>query len=567
MRRRTVTALSALALLAPLLAGVAPAHAGPAPGAARAAGADRLAVHTGVLDAAGLGALSDLGLDRHELVLTDPGPGAAPGSVRVEAVLSGEQARRLAARGVDVAPAPAAAPRRDTLAAPAAPVFRRYAGPGGLAEELREQVAEHPGLAQLVPFGRSVRGQEVLAVRVTAGAGEVPEGSRPATVYVGAQHAREWITPEMVRRLLDRVLDGHGSDPATTELLRGSELWFVPVANPDGYDFSFEEGQRLWRKNLRDNDGDGETTPADGVDLNRNFPTRWGYDDEGSSPDPASETYRGPSPASEPETRALDELVGRITPEFFVNYHSAAELLLHGIGWQVATPSPDDVLYEAMVGDDADPAVPGYDPDLSAELYTTNGDTDSHLQEAHGTLGFTPEMSTCAAAAASVEGDAWEPEQCGSGFEFPDDEALVRAEFEKNVPFALAVARSAADPDDPVSVVGRTAEDFRLDTFSVSHGDPQTVAVVAKRALRDVTLNYRVDGGPVRRAPVAEWGGGERYGDENDDYYAELRGQVRGAGPGRAVEVWFEGRRHGSGPHALAAGGGERVRSGSFTYT
>ena len=81
-----------------------------------------------------------------------------------------------------------------------------------------------------------------------------------------------------------------------------------------------------------------------------------------------------------------------------MNYHSAAELLLHGIGWQVATPSPDDVIYEAMVGDDADPAIPGYDPDISAELYTTNGDTDSHMQEAYGTLGFTPEMSTCEAA-------------------------------------------------------------------------------------------------------------------------------------------------------------------------
>ena len=31
-----------------------------------------------------------------------------------------------------------------------------------------------------------------------------------------------------------------------------------------------------------------------------------------------------------------------------------------------------------MAGDDANPAVPGYDPDISAELYITNGDTDTH---------------------------------------------------------------------------------------------------------------------------------------------------------------------------------------------
>ena len=328
-----------------------------------------------------------------------------------------------------------------------------------------------------------MNGQDIVGVKVTLNANGVPDGQRPTTVYVGAQHAREWITPEMNRPLLDFILDSYGVDPQITQLVQQTEMWFIPVANPDGYDFTFEEGQRLWRKNLRDNDGDGMIAPGDGVDLNRNYPTRWGYDNEGSSPNPASETYRGPEPASEPETQALDALFARITPQF-LNYHSAAELLLYGVGWQVATPTPDDVIYEAMVGDDANPAVPGYDPDISAELYTTNGDTDTHMQEASGTLGFIPEMSTCEAASEVDPNDEWDPADCGSGFDFPDDEGLVQQEFVKNIPFALSVAASALDPDDPVSVVGRTAEDFRVDTFSVSYGDPQTVAVWAKRALR-----------------------------------------------------------------------------------
>ena len=165
-------------------------------------------------------------------------------------------------------------------------------------------------------------------------------------MYVGAQHAREWITPEMNRRLLDLYLTSYGTDPRITAIIDTTELWFVPVVNPDGYDLSFEPGRRLWRKNVRDNNGNGQIDPGttDGVDLNRNSATHWGYDNEGSSPNPASDTYRGPAPASEPETQALDRLFARITPEFFINYHSAAELLLYGIGWQVATPSPDDVL-------------------------------------------------------------------------------------------------------------------------------------------------------------------------------------------------------------------------------
>jgi hypothetical protein len=57
-------------------------------------------------------------------------------------------------------------------------------------------------------------------------------------------------------------------------------------------------------------------------------------------------------------------------------------------------PTPDDALYETLVGDAAAPAVPGYDQGLQADLYTANGVTDEHAHLAYGTLGFTIEMST-----------------------------------------------------------------------------------------------------------------------------------------------------------------------------
>ena len=61
---------------------------------------------------------------------------------------------------------------------------------------------------------------------------------------------------------------------------------------------------RLWRKNLRDVNGDGVITTADGVDPNRNWPEKWNYDLEGASDDPTTETYHGSGPASEPEVSA-----------------------------------------------------------------------------------------------------------------------------------------------------------------------------------------------------------------------------------------------------------------------
>jgi Zinc carboxypeptidase len=76
--------------------------------------------------------------------------------------------------------------------------------------------------------------------------------------------------PEMNRRLLHYYLDNYQTNRDIRRIIDTTELWFVPVANPDGYDLTFTDGNRLWRKNLRDNDGDGVITGNDGVDPNCN---------------------------------------------------------------------------------------------------------------------------------------------------------------------------------------------------------------------------------------------------------------------------------------------------------
>ncbi|WP_043618571.1 M14 family metallopeptidase [Nonomuraea candida] len=400
-------------------------------------------------------------------------------------------------------------------------VWKSYSQPGGIADQLREIARAHRDVVKLQSIGKSLKGQDILAVKVTTGARLLPDGVKPATLYSATQHAREWIATEVDMRLLKHVV---ANKRALRDLLNRTELWFVPVANPDGYDFTFTEGNRLWRKNLRDNNGDGRITGGDGVDPNRNFPTNFHYDEEGSSSIPSSETYRGTGPASEPETRAMDGLLRRVGFEMQLNYHSYGPLLLYPVGWQIATTTADNPIYEALTGDDAEPAVPGFDPDLGAELYTTNGDTNDHAHARYGTLSWTPELN----------------EGCdGCGFVFPDDEALVQAEFEKNLPFALDVARSAVDPAEPVSHLGNRTPDFELDPFGTSHGKDQVVQVNAKRKLGPVFLNYQVNGGRTKVRPTSEWRGGERYGKGYDRYYHRLRGTITGTKPGDKVKVWF----------------------------
>ena len=332
------------------------------------------------------------GQDGHELGERAPEKGTAT----VEVYLTDKQAAQLEKKGIDLTEHKLSSKVRARVAAAGDGVYRPYSGAGNLKEEIVSTGRAHPSLTKVVSIGKSLQGQDILALKLTKGAKRTKDGAKPSVLYLSNQHAREWITPEMTRRLMHYYLDNYGKDERITKLVNSTELWFVLSANPDGYDWTFEPGgDRQWRKNMRDVNGDGSWTIGDGVDLNRNFAYKWGHDDEGSSPYPTSQTYRGASPGSEPETKALDAFQKRIDFEYGINYHSAAELILYGVGWQVATPSPDDVVYKSLAGTPEKPAIPGYRPQVSSELYTTNGEADGHASNVNGTAMFTPEMSTC----------------------------------------------------------------------------------------------------------------------------------------------------------------------------
>ena len=139
--------------------------------------------------------------------------------------------------------------------------------------------------------------------------------------------------------------------------------------------------------------------------------------------------------------------------------------------------------------------------------------------------------------------DVADPDRGGgdSVFMFQDREDDLEDAFEKNIPFALDVARSADDPANPVSHLGNETADFEVTPFDFSYGDPQDVEVDAKRELGKVTMHYRINGGDEQTAPTKEWKGGEIYGGPGDVYYHRLRGTVKGTKPGDDVRVWFEG--------------------------
>ncbi|PAM99386.1 zinc carboxypeptidase [Streptomyces sp. Alain-F2R5] len=496
------------------------------------------------------------GQDGHELGEQVPDQGTAT----VEVYLTDQQAGKLEKQGVDLKEHTLSTRAAERVEDAAEGVFRPYSGSGGLREEILRTAQEYPRLTKVVSIGKTVNGKDILALKLTKHADRTRDGSKPAVLYMSNQHAREWITPEMTRRLMHHYLDNYEKDRRIRKLVDSTELWFLLSANPDGYDYTFEDtDNRLWRKNLRDVNGDGTIGTGDGVDLNRNFAYKWGYDDEGSSPNPTSQTYRGAGPNSEPETKALDAFQKRVGFAYGINYHSAAELLLYGVGWQVATHTPDDVLYEALAGTPENSAIPGYRPQVSSELYTTNGEADGHAANVNGMAMFTPEMSTCQTISDQYPDDEWKASDCQSGFNFPDDEKLIQEEFEKNIPFALSVAESAAHPDRPSSSVGIEAADFTPAPFTTSYsrGADQEVSVVVRKSVRDKELKYRVNGGRVHDMALKPWRGGETYGGEDNLYFDEYRAEVKDGDRGDEVEVWFTGETK----------QGKRAESEHFTYT
>ncbi|MEV1021637.1 M14 family zinc carboxypeptidase [Streptomyces sp. NPDC050264] len=558
MRRRARSILAVGALVLGLggaaLTPVAQAESGST--ASGNPGADAVKVFRADVSKEQIPLLLQAGQDGPELAEQVPEKGTA----EVEVYLTDRQAEALRGKGVKVTEHKLTAGAEARVEAAGDGVFRPYSGKGNLQEEIVRTGQEHPDLTKVVSIGKTLQGQDILALKVSKGAKKAKDGAKPSVLYMSNQHAREWITPEMTRRLMHYYVDNYAKDRRIKKIVDSTELWFVLSANPDGYDWTFDPaGNRQWRKNMRDVNGDGAHTTGDGVDLNRNFAYKWGYDDEGSSPRPASETYRGASPNSEPETKAVDAFEKRVGFDYAINYHSAAELLLYGVGWQVATPTPDDVLYEALAGTPDNSAIPGYHPQVSSELYTTNGEADGHAANVNGVSMFTPEMSTCQTASNVDPNDAWRPQDCASIFTFPDDEKLIQDEFAKNVPFALSVAETASHPDQPSSSVGLDAPDFTPATFSTSYarGGDQEVSVVARKSVRDKKLNYRINGGRSYDEKLRAWKGGETYGGEDNLHFDAYRAKVDDADVGDKVEVWFTGRTK----------SGKRTSSDHFTYT
>ncbi len=214
----------------------------------------------------------------------------------------------------------------------------------------------------------------------------------PMVLFTGLTHAREPIGMQQMLFFMYHLLESYDTDPYIKALLDTTQIVFIPCLNPDGYIFNQQTnpgGGGMWRKNRLDQ-GNGNY----GVDLNRNFGYMWGYDDEGSSPDPYSETYRGASAFSEPETQALREFVNDREFKICLNYHSHGNLLIYPFGY-VTMEAADSTTFHDFAHRIS--AFNGYSTGTPGELlYNTNGDINDWMygesSEHQAIMSLLPEV-------------------------------------------------------------------------------------------------------------------------------------------------------------------------------
>lgn len=280
---------------------------------------------TAILLAAGLAVLSPLPALADTPVITagssqtGGGPGAGPGT------------------GPGVAPA--AAPNAPDQVVP---VVEKYSY-DQMVQDLNTLQGRYGAHLQVHAIGTSLDGRTLYEAVLGN-----PDAPKHILIH-GGIHAREYMTPLLVMKQLE-----YGAELYDTGTFRGEPysgilnsvaVHFVPMVNPDGIALSqfgldairSEELRQQIQQAYQEDLAQGRTqesfdryltrwkTNGRGVDLNQNFPANW--DLVTASPVPSYGTYKGTSPLSEPESRALADLVNSRTWSATVSYHSMGNVI------------------------------------------------------------------------------------------------------------------------------------------------------------------------------------------------------------------------------------------------
>lgn len=204
-----------------------------------------------------------------------------------------------------------------------------YAGYFTLEEyhaEIDNMISLFPHLiSEKVEIGISIEGRPIHVLRISDNPGV--DQDKPQVLYTSIHHSQEPASLSVVIFFMYYLLENYGIDDEVTYLIDNSEMYFIPMINPDGYihnETNNPNGGGLWRKNRRQN-----SIFSYGVDLNRNYGYMFGYDNIGSQPIGSSPWHRGDSAFSEPETQAMKFFLESKEIKIALNWHAYGNMIIY----------------------------------------------------------------------------------------------------------------------------------------------------------------------------------------------------------------------------------------------
>lgn len=194
--------------------------------------------------------------------------------------------------------------------------------------------AEFPQYAKVSTIGKTYEGKPIKIITLSSNG-----DAKKKTIWIdGGLHAREWIAVPTVTYVADTLLRTYGttSGQNATYLLDNFNVIVCPIINVDGYAYTWAtNGDRMWRKTRSPNSG----SPCVGTDPNRNWNFHWG--EAGTSPQKCSDSYQGPSAASEIEVQTIQSYVCALkgTMVGYINFHAYSQLWMSPWGYTDALPA------------------------------------------------------------------------------------------------------------------------------------------------------------------------------------------------------------------------------------
>ncbi len=273
----------------------------------------------------------------------------------------------------------------------------RYHNFNEMVADIHGVAAAKPAIVQVFSIGKSYQKKNIWAAKISDNV--ATDEDEPEILFDALHHAREHMTVEQALYTLHMLADNYGTDTTITNLVNSREIYIVFMLNPDGGEFDLTCGGShapycAWRKNRQPNSG------SYGTDLNRNYSYRFGCCG-GSSGNPGSITYRGPSAFSAPETQVLRDFVnsrvknGVQQIRAHVTFHTNGKLILWPYGY-TKTDIPADMSvddHSAFVAMGKGMArLNGYKAEQSSDLYITDGDQIDWMYGVHRIFSFTWEL-------------------------------------------------------------------------------------------------------------------------------------------------------------------------------